>query len=145
MWRAHMWACLVWLRERYRQGLYRLYPFWSCSSSLYLSHTLPLGVVTGIPMSSPTLSSDNPPLSHPSPPIYLSLRWCFLPLRIVAGGVPEEAGLPECVHVLMIGKAAATGITWYFAMLSVGLKVQRNFKPQTSACCRHMVAYTSLH
>lgn len=43
-----------------------------------------------IPMSSPTLNSDDPPLPHPLPPLYLSLLWC-LPLLQREGSQRKSA------------------------------------------------------
>ena len=83
MWRVHMWACLFWLREIQPRTPPGFIPS-DHVHPLFISLTHSPWCRNMIPMSSPTLSPDNPPLPHHSS-LYLGLPSCFLLLWIMEG------------------------------------------------------------
>lgn len=89
-----------------------LYPFWSCSSSLYLSHTLP-----SVSQHDP----HNSPLQHPkpwqsSPPSSISSFLAQPPMMFSSVSDHQSQRKSACMYT--------TKIPWHCTILSMGPKVQ---------------------
>lgn len=80
-WESDVSTCGLGLPDwrRYCQRLYQELSLLIFFILFFISRSHSRWCCNMIPMSSPTLSPDNPPLPHPSPPLNLRLPWRSLP------------------------------------------------------------------